>query len=63
MQGAFSACARVTGLEAFTETAEVKVDPDKPLEGARLEVLQVVVVHVWVKRPLEATDEGPLTPV
>ncbi|CAL8243426.1 unnamed protein product [Lota lota] len=39
-KGAFSACARVTGLEAFTETAEVKVDPDKPLEGARLEVLQ-----------------------
>ncbi|CAL8351256.1 unnamed protein product [Merluccius merluccius] len=39
-KGAFTACARVTGLEAFTETAEVKVDPDKPLEGARLEVLQ-----------------------
>ncbi|TKS70080.1 Methenyltetrahydrofolate synthase domain-containing protein [Collichthys lucidus] len=35
-----AACAKVSQLEAFTQTAEVKVDPDKPLEGARLAVLQ-----------------------
>lgn len=40
-QGAFTACARVSELQAFTQTVEVKVDPDKPLEGARLAVLQV----------------------
>lgn len=42
-QGAFTACAKVSQLEAFTQTAEVKVDPDKPLEGARLAVLQVAL--------------------
>lgn len=42
-QGAFKACARVPELQAFTHTAEVKVDPDKPLEGARLAVLQVAL--------------------
>lgn len=40
-QGAFTACAKVCELPVFTHTAEVKVDPDKPLEGVRLEVLQV----------------------
>ncbi|XP_026233987.1 methenyltetrahydrofolate synthase domain-containing protein isoform X1 [Anabas testudineus] len=39
-KGAFTACARVSELQAFTQTVEVKVDPDKPLEGARLAVLQ-----------------------
>ncbi|XP_038556662.1 methenyltetrahydrofolate synthase domain-containing protein isoform X2 [Micropterus salmoides] len=39
-KGAFTACARVSELQGFTQTAEVKVDPDKPLEGARLAVLQ-----------------------
>ncbi|XP_042357442.1 methenyltetrahydrofolate synthase domain-containing protein isoform X2 [Plectropomus leopardus] len=39
-KGAFAACAKVSELQVFTQTAEVKVDPDKPLEGARLEVLQ-----------------------
>lgn len=42
-QGAFTACARVSELQVFTQTAEVKVDPDKPLEGARLAVLQVAL--------------------
>lgn len=42
-QGAFTACSRVSELQAFTQTAEVKVDPDKPLEGARLAVLQVAL--------------------
>lgn len=39
-KGAFTACAKVSQLEAFSHTAGVKVDPDKPLEGARLAVLQ-----------------------
>ncbi|XP_036950736.1 methenyltetrahydrofolate synthase domain-containing protein isoform X3 [Acanthopagrus latus] len=39
-KGAFTACAKVSELQVFTHTAEVKVDPDKPLEGARLAVLQ-----------------------
>ncbi|KAK2854104.1 hypothetical protein Q5P01_006765 [Channa striata] len=39
-KGAFTACARVSELQAFAQTVEVKVDPDKPLEGARLAVLQ-----------------------
>lgn len=42
-QGAFTACSRVSELHVFTQTAEVKVDPDKPLEGARLAVLQVAL--------------------
>lgn len=42
-QGAFTACARVSELQVFTQTAEVKVDPDKPLEGVRLAVLQVAL--------------------
>ncbi|XP_034045002.1 methenyltetrahydrofolate synthase domain-containing protein isoform X1 [Thalassophryne amazonica] len=39
-KGAFTACDRVPELQVFTQTTEVKVDPDKPLEGARLLVLQ-----------------------
>ncbi|XP_037103807.1 methenyltetrahydrofolate synthase domain-containing protein isoform X1 [Syngnathus acus] len=39
-KGAFTACPKVSELEVFTQATEVKVDPDKPLEGARLEVLQ-----------------------
>ncbi|XP_028257513.1 methenyltetrahydrofolate synthase domain-containing protein [Parambassis ranga] len=39
-KGASEACAKVPELQVFTQTAEVKVDPDKPLEGARLAVLQ-----------------------
>ncbi|XP_048887101.1 methenyltetrahydrofolate synthase domain-containing protein isoform X1 [Brienomyrus brachyistius] len=39
-KGAHCACAAVADLEPFRRTSEVKVDPDKPLEGARLEVLQ-----------------------
>ncbi|XP_054468025.1 methenyltetrahydrofolate synthase domain-containing protein isoform X1 [Anoplopoma fimbria] len=39
-KGAFTACAKVTELQVFTQATEVKVDPDKPLEGARLAVLQ-----------------------
>ncbi|XP_033968410.1 methenyltetrahydrofolate synthase domain-containing protein isoform X1 [Pseudochaenichthys georgianus] len=39
-KGAFTACAKVSELPVFTGAAEVKVDPDKPLEGARLAVLQ-----------------------
>nr|XP_046205195.1 LOW QUALITY PROTEIN: methenyltetrahydrofolate synthase domain-containing protein [Oncorhynchus gorbuscha] len=39
-KGAHTACAKVSELQVFNETDEVKVDPDKPLEGARLAVLQ-----------------------
>ncbi|XP_034734973.1 methenyltetrahydrofolate synthase domain-containing protein [Etheostoma cragini] len=40
VKGAFTACAKVTELQVFTQATEVKVDPDKPLEGARLAVLE-----------------------
>ncbi|XP_004067391.1 methenyltetrahydrofolate synthase domain-containing protein isoform X1 [Oryzias latipes] len=39
-KGAFASCAKVTALAVFSQSAEVKVDPDKTLEGARLAVLQ-----------------------
>ncbi|XP_068586291.1 methenyltetrahydrofolate synthase domain-containing protein isoform X1 [Cebidichthys violaceus] len=39
-KGAFTACTKVSELQVFTQSTEVKVDPDKPLEGARLAVLQ-----------------------
>ncbi|KAM4744897.1 methenyltetrahydrofolate synthase domain-containing protein isoform 1-T1 [Anableps anableps] len=39
-KGAFGACSKVAELQTFVQTAEVKVDPDKPLEGARFTVLQ-----------------------
>ncbi|XP_047219428.1 methenyltetrahydrofolate synthase domain-containing protein [Girardinichthys multiradiatus] len=39
-KGAFGACGKVAELQAFAQTTEVKVDPDKPLEGARFAVLQ-----------------------
>ncbi|XP_066540439.1 methenyltetrahydrofolate synthase domain-containing protein isoform X1 [Hoplias malabaricus] len=39
-KGAHRTCNKITSLEVFTKTSEVKVDPDKPLEGARLAVLQ-----------------------
>ncbi|XP_041651293.1 methenyltetrahydrofolate synthase domain-containing protein isoform X2 [Cheilinus undulatus] len=39
-KGAFTACNKVSELQEFTKTSEVKVDPDKPLEGARMAVLQ-----------------------
>uniref|UniRef100_A0A3Q2VRI0 Uncharacterized protein n=1 Tax=Haplochromis burtoni TaxID=8153 RepID=A0A3Q2VRI0_HAPBU len=47
-KGAFAACAKVLELQAFIHTSEVKVDPDKPLEGARLAVLQVAL-QCWEK--------------
>ncbi|KAL1007329.1 hypothetical protein UPYG_G00085070 [Umbra pygmaea] len=40
VKGAHTACAKVSELQVFNETDQVKVDPDKPLEGARLAVLQ-----------------------
>ncbi|CAJ1048796.1 methenyltetrahydrofolate synthase domain-containing protein isoform X3 [Xyrichtys novacula] len=39
-KGAFTACSKVSELQVFSKTSEVKVDPDKPLEGARMAVLQ-----------------------
>ncbi|XP_078066350.1 methenyltetrahydrofolate synthase domain-containing protein isoform X3 [Mustelus asterias] len=39
-KGAYGACNKITHLDSFTKTREVKVDPDKPLEGVRLATLQ-----------------------
>ncbi|XP_060896106.1 methenyltetrahydrofolate synthase domain-containing protein isoform X1 [Labrus mixtus] len=39
-KGAFTACNKVSELQVFTKTSEVKVDPDKTLEGVRMAVLQ-----------------------
>ncbi|NXO85796.1 MTHSD protein, partial [Sitta europaea] len=39
-QGSLQACCSLRELEAFGRAREVKVDPDKPLEGARLAALQ-----------------------
>ncbi|NXE67382.1 MTHSD protein, partial [Calcarius ornatus] len=36
----FKACCSLRELEVFSRAREVKVDPDKPLEGARLAALQ-----------------------
>lgn len=45
-QGAITACSRMSKLRVFTKATEVKVDPDKTLECARLAVLQVAL---WSK--------------
>uniref|UniRef100_A0A8D2DV44 Methenyltetrahydrofolate synthase domain-containing protein n=1 Tax=Sciurus vulgaris TaxID=55149 RepID=A0A8D2DV44_SCIVU len=39
-KGSHRACQNIRDLEVFTRTQEVKVDPDKPLEGVRLLALQ-----------------------
>ncbi|XP_027015033.1 methenyltetrahydrofolate synthase domain-containing protein isoform X1 [Tachysurus fulvidraco] len=39
-KGAQGACRKMVGFDFFTKISEVKVDPDKPLEGARLATLQ-----------------------
>ncbi|NXO16360.1 MTHSD protein, partial [Oriolus oriolus] len=39
-QGSLQACCSLRELDAFRRAREVKVDPDKPLEGARLAALQ-----------------------
>ncbi|NWI05710.1 MTHSD protein, partial [Tichodroma muraria] len=39
-KGALQACCSLRGLDVFSRAREVKVDPDKPLEGARLAALQ-----------------------
>uniref|UniRef100_A0A8C4QDG0 Methenyltetrahydrofolate synthase domain-containing protein n=1 Tax=Eptatretus burgeri TaxID=7764 RepID=A0A8C4QDG0_EPTBU len=39
-KGAPMACSQLLELAAFVSSCEVKVDPDKPLEGGRLAVLQ-----------------------
>lgn len=41
MQGSHQACQAIKELEIFDRTREIKVDPDKPLEGVRLAALQV----------------------
>ncbi|XP_028665676.1 methenyltetrahydrofolate synthase domain-containing protein isoform X1 [Erpetoichthys calabaricus] len=39
-KGSYLACDSVKGLDVFRKSREVKVDPDKPLEGVRLASLQ-----------------------
>ncbi|XP_038224183.1 methenyltetrahydrofolate synthase domain-containing protein isoform X1 [Dermochelys coriacea] len=39
-KGSHQACHAVRELDVFNRTSEVKVDPDKPLEGVRLVTLQ-----------------------
>ncbi|XP_051485838.1 methenyltetrahydrofolate synthase domain-containing protein isoform X1 [Apus apus] len=39
-KGSHQACCSVKELDVFKRASEVKVDPDKPLEGVRLAVLQ-----------------------
>ncbi|XP_032925222.1 methenyltetrahydrofolate synthase domain-containing protein isoform X1 [Catharus ustulatus] len=39
-KGSFQACCSLRELDVFSRAREVKVDPDKPLEGARLAALQ-----------------------
>ncbi|NWI17030.1 MTHSD protein, partial [Crypturellus soui] len=39
-EGSHQACCSVRELDAFRKAKEVKVDPDKPLEGVRLAALQ-----------------------
>ncbi|XP_060774247.1 methenyltetrahydrofolate synthase domain-containing protein-like [Neoarius graeffei] len=39
-KGAQGVCTKLVGFEFFTKCREVKVDPDKPLEGVRLAALQ-----------------------
>ncbi|XP_045843398.1 methenyltetrahydrofolate synthase domain-containing protein isoform X1 [Meles meles] len=39
-KGSYLACQNIRELEVFARTQEVKVDPDKPLEGVRLLALQ-----------------------
>ncbi|NWI57751.1 MTHSD protein, partial [Calyptomena viridis] len=39
-QGSLQACSSIKELDVFSRAREVKVDPDKPLEGARLAALQ-----------------------
>ncbi|XP_045674604.1 methenyltetrahydrofolate synthase domain-containing protein isoform X3 [Phyllostomus hastatus] len=39
-KGSFRACQNIKDLEVFARVQEVKVDPDKPLEGVRLLALQ-----------------------
>ncbi|XP_072136021.1 methenyltetrahydrofolate synthase domain-containing protein isoform X4 [Mobula birostris] len=39
-KGAYDACNKIKNLDCFIKAREVKVDPDKPLEGVRLAALQ-----------------------
>ncbi|XP_069492658.1 methenyltetrahydrofolate synthase domain-containing protein isoform X1 [Ambystoma mexicanum] len=39
-KGSYRACQSIKDLEVFNKTSEIKVDPDKPLEGVRLAALQ-----------------------
>uniref|UniRef100_A0A8B9N169 Methenyltetrahydrofolate synthase domain-containing protein n=1 Tax=Accipiter nisus TaxID=211598 RepID=A0A8B9N169_9AVES len=40
-KGSHQACCSIRELDVFNRACEIKVDPDKPLEGVRLAALQV----------------------
>lgn len=47
-QGSHQACCSIRELDMFVRAREIKVDPDKPLEGVRLAALQVTaLLHLW----------------
>ncbi|KAJ8248954.1 hypothetical protein GJAV_G00229590 [Gymnothorax javanicus] len=59
------ACAHVANLEMFDRTREVKVGPDKPLEGVRLAVLQgadCACAHVSNLEMFDRTREVKVDP-
>jgi len=43
-QGSHQACCSIKELDVFNRASEIKVDPDKPLEGVRLAALQVTAL-------------------
>lgn len=47
-QGSHQTCCSIKELDVFNRACEIKVDPDKPLEGVRLAALQVTApLHPW----------------
>ncbi|XP_047385682.1 methenyltetrahydrofolate synthase domain-containing protein isoform X4 [Sciurus carolinensis] len=65
LQGSHRACQNIRDLEVFARTQEVKVDPDKPLEGVRLLALQCRAGprNGFLLRIQQLGDEGgPLRP-
>lgn len=62
MQGSHKACHAIGELEVFRRTSEVKVDPDKPLEGVRLVTLQVIEPPLREGNgiPSAGADPGPM---
>uniref|UniRef100_A0A8C4JYF0 Methenyltetrahydrofolate synthetase domain containing n=1 Tax=Dromaius novaehollandiae TaxID=8790 RepID=A0A8C4JYF0_DRONO len=62
MQGSHQACCSIKGLDVFSRANEIKVDPDKPLEGVRLAALQVVDIAEELLDDHDLTVDYILTP-